>query len=175
LTVNGDVRRTVTISDVGKGDERQSKAPPKFIYSYVIIRELNGKKKRKDAIGIYDTHGKHVIADVWGANPAMLNDMALMTAVMNVALDRCGATVIQTMSHRFTPQGLTVLALLAESHFSIHTYPERGFCAIDVYTCCDSINPEVAVDYVVEALGAADVKRIVVRRGYEGNGMEAIV
>ena len=55
-------------------------------------------------------------------------------------------------SKQFEPQGATVLVMLSESHLSIHTYPERGFAAIDCYTCGETVDPQLAIDYLVSVL-----------------------
>jgi len=68
------------------------------------------------------------------------------------AAEACGATVMSVQSKQFEPQGATVLVLLSESHLSIHTYPERGFAAIDCYTCGETVDPQLAIDYLVSAL-----------------------
>jgi S-adenosylmethionine decarboxylase len=69
-------------------------------------------------------------------------------------VQRAGATLLQLISHRFDPQGVTGLALLAESHLSIHTWPESGYAAVDVFTCGDHTMPELACNELVQALEA---------------------
>lgn len=59
---------------------------------------------------------------------------------------------MSVQSKQFEPQGATVLVLLSESHLSIHTYPERGFAAIDCYTCGETVDPQIAIDYLVRVL-----------------------
>ncbi|PCK70757.1 S-adenosylmethionine decarboxylase proenzyme-like protein [Paenibacillus larvae subsp. larvae B-3650] len=68
------------------------------------------------------------------------------------AAEVCGATVLSVQSKQFEPQGATVLVLLSESHLSIHTYPERGFAALDCYTCGETVDPGLAIDYMVSVL-----------------------
>ena len=64
-----------------------------------------------------------------------------------------GATVIQTISKKFEPQGVTVICLLAESHISIHTWPERGDAAVDLFTCGDC-TPKIGCDIIIQQLSA---------------------
>jgi S-adenosylmethionine decarboxylase len=64
-----------------------------------------------------------------------LDDLAGIKEAFEEAVEVCGATVLNRFSHQFHPQGVTVVYALAESHISIHTFPEEGSCAIDVYTC----------------------------------------
>lgn len=68
------------------------------------------------------------------------------------AAEACGATVLSVQAKQFEPQGATVLVMLSESHLSIHTYPERGFAAIDCYTCGETVDPQLAIDYMVNVL-----------------------
>lgn len=100
----------------------------------------------------YSTFGRHVAVDAWGVDFEVLNNAELLTAHMVEAADYCGATVLSVQSKQFEPQGATVLVLLSESHLSIHTYPERGFAAIDCYTCGETVDPQLAIDYLVSVL-----------------------
>ncbi|MDR0267737.1 adenosylmethionine decarboxylase [Paenibacillus sp.] len=100
----------------------------------------------------YSTFGRHVAVDTWGVDFDMLNDAEFLQAQMVEAAEACGATVLSVQSKQFEPQGATVLVLLSESHLSIHTYPERGFAAIDCYTCGETVDPQLAIDYLVSVL-----------------------
>ena len=66
------------------------------------------------------------------------------------------ATVLNLISNKFEPQGVTVIALLAESHISIHTWPESNYSAIDIFTCGQNMMPELASQYLIEALNAEE-------------------
>lgn len=100
----------------------------------------------------YSTFGRHVAIDTWGVNFDLLNDAEWLQQQMVEAAEACGATVLSVQAKQFDPQGATVLVLLSESHLSIHTYPERNFAAIDCYTCGDTVDPEVAIEYLVKVL-----------------------
>ncbi|CAM4335764.1 MAG: adenosylmethionine decarboxylase [Paenibacillus macerans] len=100
----------------------------------------------------HSTFGRHVAADVWGVDFDVLNNADLLEAHLVEAAEACGATVLSIQSRQFEPQGATVLVMLSESHLSIHTYPERGFAAIDCYTCGEMVEPGLAVDYLVSVL-----------------------
>lgn len=100
----------------------------------------------------YSTFGRHVAIDTWGVDFDLLNNAELLQHHMVEAAEACGATVLSVQSKQFDPQGATVLVLLSESHLSIHTYPERGFAALDCYTCGDTVDPEVAIEYLVKIL-----------------------
>jgi len=100
----------------------------------------------------YSTFGRHVAVDAWGVEYDLLNNADALQAHLVEAAEACGATVLSVQSKQFEPQGATVLVLLSESHLSIHTYPEKGFAAIDCYTCGETVDPQRAVDYLVETL-----------------------
>ncbi|CAK6694737.1 MULTISPECIES: adenosylmethionine decarboxylase [unclassified Synechococcus] len=107
---------------------------------------------------ITDTVGKHCILELYGCNVARLNDeLFLRSAITNAAL-RAGATLLNLITHSFKPHGVTGLALLAESHISIHTWPESGYAAVDVFTCGDHTMPENACQVLVEELQAHNHK-----------------
>jgi S-adenosylmethionine decarboxylase len=100
----------------------------------------------------YSTFGRHVAVDTWGGNLELLNSAELLQAHMVEAAESCGATVLSVQAKQFEPQGATVLVLLSESHLSIHTYPEKGFAAIDCYTCGETVDPQAAIDYLINVL-----------------------
>ncbi len=88
--------------------------------------------------------GKHCILELYQCDKAKLNDEAFIRTTMTSSAKIAGATLINLVTHSFKPQGVTGLALLAESHISIHTWPEIGYAAIDVFTCGDHTMPEKA-------------------------------
>lgn len=88
--------------------------------------------------------GRHCIFQLQDGNPTLLNDEDFVKTALIVAAEAAGATLLQVATHKFEPQGVTGFALLAESHISIHTWPEHGFAAIDSYTCGEHTNPESA-------------------------------
>jgi S-adenosylmethionine decarboxylase len=109
--------------------------------------------------------GRHVLAELDHVDPALLDDPIFLRAALASAVTEAGATLCEVMSHRFTPQGVTVLAMLAESHASVHTYPELGAVFVDVFTCGDRADPEHAVRLLANALGTGSVRSSTVRRG----------
>ncbi len=103
-------------------------------------------------ISITDTVGKHCILELYDCDCARLDDETfLRSAITNAAL-RAGATLLQLITHHFQPHGVTGLALLAESHISMHTWPESGYAAVDVFTCGDHTMPESACRVLAEEL-----------------------
>ena len=101
-----------------------------------------------------DMVGKHCILELYDCDPSKLNDETFLRRTITTAALRAGATLLNLITHRFEPQGVTGLALLAESHISIHTWPENGYAAVDVFTCGDHTMPEKACEVLCEELGA---------------------
>jgi S-adenosylmethionine decarboxylase len=88
--------------------------------------------------------GAHLIVDVWGAD--QLDDLELMERTMREAVEAAKATLLHIHLHHFTPNGgISGVAVLAESHISVHTWPERQFAAFDIFMCGDA-KPELAVE-----------------------------
>ena len=108
--------------------------------------------------------GQHVLAEFTGADPALLDDAASLRARLEDALRRAGATVCDMVSKEFSPHGVTVVALLAESHASLHTYPENGSAFFDVFTCGTRADPVLAAALLARSIGAASTTSRVVRR-----------
>jgi S-adenosylmethionine decarboxylase len=118
--------------------------------SHNHINELNGEAVDhficKNGV-IYA--GDHIIIDLWGAS--RLDDIALMEATLLTAVQEIKATLLHIHLHHFQPNGgISGVAVLAESHISVHTWPEKGYAAFDVFSCGDSI-PERAVDVLKAA------------------------
>ncbi|MFM7453914.1 MAG: adenosylmethionine decarboxylase [Cyanobium sp.] len=111
-----------------------------------------------------DTVGKHCILELYACDSARLDDEAFLRDTITAAAKRAGATLLNLITHRFEPQGVTGLALLAESHISIHTWPESGYAAVDVFTCGDHTMPERACAVLAAELGADSHKLTSFRR-----------
>ena len=88
--------------------------------------------------------GRHCILELYECDKAKINDEAFIRTTITSSAKVAGATLINLVTHSFKPQGVTGLALLAESHISIHTWPEIGYAAIDVFTCGNHTMPDKA-------------------------------
>ncbi len=100
--------------------------------------------------------GKHCILELYGCDQNKLNDEAFLRTSITSAAKFAGATLLNLITHPFEPQGITGLALLAESHISIHTWPESGYAAVDVFTCGDHTMPERACKFLCNELSAQE-------------------
>ncbi|MDP6833754.1 MAG: adenosylmethionine decarboxylase [Prochlorococcaceae cyanobacterium ETNP1_MAG_9] len=96
--------------------------------------------------------GKHCILELYDCDKSKLNDEAFLRTTVTTAAKLAGATLLNLITHRFEPQGVTGLALLAESHISIHTWPENGYAAVDVFTCGDHTMPDKACEILRKEL-----------------------
>lgn len=109
--------------------------------------------------------GKHLIIEFHDCDPAVLDDPKGCEDHILEAVRISGATIIQPFFHQFSPHGVSGIVVIAESHFSIHTWPEYGYCAIDVFTCGDDIESEPAVDYLRRNFRARHYSVMEMKRG----------
>ena len=96
----------------------------------------------------------------------MLNDKDFIMASLREAIIQSNATLMDEISIEFTPQGITAVCLLSESHLSIHTWPEKQYAAIDIFTCGDHCKPILACDYLIRAFKTLNPKIQIITRGY---------
>ena len=92
---------------------------------------------------------QHVIAELYDCNRTLADDELFARDVLVQAAIKANASLLDVSSHKFSPQGVTAFALLAESHISLHTWPETGMIAIDVFTCGNHTQPMDAFTYLV--------------------------
>lgn len=104
-------------------------------------------------------------ADLYDCDPLLIEDVPALERLLYAAADASNATVVDALTHTFTPIGATIALVLAESHLILHTWPEHGFVALDAFTCSESMHPEAAVEVVRAGLGADRVETNVVARG----------
>ena len=101
-------------------------------------------------------HSKHLLLELYGCDYEKLNDESFLRCILNRSAKLAKATVLNLISNKFEPQGVTAIALLAESHISIHTWPESNYSAVDIFTCGQNMLPELASQYLIEALKAEE-------------------
>ncbi len=109
--------------------------------------------------------GRHVLAEVYGCEYGILNDLERIRKIFVSAALSAGAEVRETAFHRFSPQGVSGVVVISESHLAIHTWPELGYAAVDVFTCGERVDPWVAVNAIVKDFGAEKVTASEVTRG----------
>lgn len=111
--------------------------------------------------------GTHIVCELSGCDPQALSDVEGVHAMMIAAATAANATIMESAFHRFQPQGVSGTVILAESHLSIHTWPERRYAAMDFYTCGDHTDPWRACEYAAAALDAESVLTTEFKRGIE--------
>lgn len=104
-----------------------------------IREEKRGEKKHKYA-------GLHLLAEFWDGK--IIDDADKIKNLLVEAVRRANNTPLEFVVHKFEPQGVTGIVLLAESHISIHTWPEFNYVALDIYTCGDKSSPQKALEYL---------------------------
>ncbi|MBM4422645.1 MAG: adenosylmethionine decarboxylase [Chloroflexi bacterium] len=109
--------------------------------------------------------GVHCILELYQCPPALLNDSEFVEAAVEEASRQANSTLLSLRAHRFEPQGITAIALLAESHLSVHTWPERGYAAVDIFTCGQRTTPEAACHFLAGRFAAGRFSFSVLRRG----------
>jgi len=108
------------------------------------------------------TVGKHLLVDVdWVKDIDLLTRLENIHPLMLSIVDACKLNVVGMCSHQFEPIGCTILYLLAESHLSIHTFPERGSCSLDLFTCNMETDFDLALEEIYQFFGEpVIIKRI---------------
>jgi S-adenosylmethionine decarboxylase len=96
--------------------------------------------------------GKHCFTSLYECDRRLIDDENYLITLLEESAKMASATVIETISKKFDPQGVTVLTLLSESHISIHTWPESGSAAVDVFTCGEVCDPLKAVMNIIQSL-----------------------
>ena len=100
---------------------------------------------------------KHILFTLKGCPYGLLDDEEFIRKLLYRTTNECKATLLHLATYKFDPQGVTGFAMLAESHISIHTWPEKGMAVCDVFTCGDTAMPEIGVEYMKEQLKATDI------------------
>jgi S-adenosylmethionine decarboxylase len=112
-----------------------------------------------------DALGRHLLLELRECNKAVLDDLKYLENALVSAAKEAGATVIDKSFHQFAPQGVSGVVLIAESHLSLHTWPEHAYAAVDIFTCGTTVKIEVAADALIKSLGSRDPSVLEVKRG----------
>lgn len=115
-----------------------------------------------------DSLGRHILVEAWGCGSEALNDLPGIRQAMIDAAEAAGATVLDVSFRQFAPQGVSGVVVISESHLTIHTWPEHGYAAIDLFTCGNNAQPWKAFELLQAFLGADHVTTMELRRGELG-------
>ena len=109
--------------------------------------------------------GRHVLVEMHGCNSKKLDDFSLISKAMKDAAIIAGATIVGDVFHQFSPHGVSGAVVIAESHLTIHTWPEFGYAALDLFTCGESVDPWKAFDFLGKILEATRTETNEIMRG----------
>lgn len=109
--------------------------------------------------------GNHILVEFSGCNPEIMNDVATIEHKMVEAAEKAGATVINSTFHHFSPYGVSGVVVIQESHLAIHTWPEYGYAAVDLFTCGDQVDAWLSFDLLKEAFEAKNSSALEMKRG----------
>ncbi len=117
------------------------------------------------------TESEHWLLDMYEVDSKLCNDMEFCAEVVIEAIEKSKVKLLQLATHHFLPSGLTIVALLAESHISIHTYPEANYIAVDVFTCGENPKPKAGLDYFVDKFKPKAFQNRLISRGSFEKGL----
>ena len=111
--------------------------------------------------------GRHILAEFHGCSEEILNDVGKIEELMLAAAEKARASVVDSRFHAFSPIGVSGVVIIMESHLAIHTWPEAGYAAVDLFTCGEDLEPWAAFDFLEEAMKAERHASIEILRGQE--------
>jgi S-adenosylmethionine decarboxylase len=115
----------------------------------------------------FEFDGRHLLASYSACDPTAIRDIVGLTAAFHAAVRASGATLLHAVEHTFPPNGMTAVAVLSESHASIHTYPEHESCFVDIFTCGNTCNVEAFDATLRKFLRPKKHSRRIIRRHEE--------
>ncbi len=111
--------------------------------------------------------GYHLMMELFGCDSEKINSRKFLHLLIKNAVKQAGLTNLGSRFHQFDPQGVTGFTLLAQSHISLHTWPEYGYLVLDIFTCGDQKQADSLADQFLKRLRPARVNRQVVRKGFQ--------
>lgn len=116
--------------------------------------------------------GKHILVELKDCNPEIIKSLDKVKNAMVSAAKKAKATIIDVSFHEFNPFGISGMVIIAESHLSIHTWPEYGYAAVDIFTCGDIIKPDVAAQFLIQKFKCKNPSVVEMKRGILSVGNE---
>ncbi len=114
-----------------------------------------------------NTIGYHYIVEAAGCDGATIGSTDRMREILTEAARVGGMGVRTSYFYRFSPTGVSGVVIVSESHISIHTWPERGYAALDVFVCGEDAKPEDAIHYIITNMGSTDAHVTEIKRGIQ--------
>ncbi len=109
--------------------------------------------------------GTHLLLELRDCNPETIRDLDFVKSALLAAATEAKATIVDVSFHEFNPFGISGMVIIAESHLSIHTWPEYGYAAVDIFTCGELIEPEVAAGALIQAFECKNPSLVEMKRG----------
>lgn len=109
--------------------------------------------------------GRQILVEFYDCNRMVLDDEALIRDILLEGVRRSQATIVSDTFHTFSPHGVSGVVVIAESHVAIHTWPEHGYAAVDIFTCGETIDPWIIQKYLEDRFGAGNVSSMEMKRG----------
>jgi S-adenosylmethionine decarboxylase len=109
--------------------------------------------------------GRHLLLELFDCDSDAINNLEAVKGALVEAAKRAHATIVDVVFHEFNPFGVSGVVVIAESHLSIHTWPEYRYAAVDIFSCGDILKPEVAASYLVQQFGAERTSVVEMQRG----------
>lgn len=122
-------------------------------------------KINKEEVVPLNALGTHLLLELRDCNPEILKDVRKVKDALVSAAKEAKATIIDVSFHEFNPFGISGMVVIAESHLSIHTWPEYAYAAVDIFTCGDIIKPQVAADYLIKQFESKNPSIVEFKRG----------
>src|SRR6266849_1727205 len=119
--------------------------------------------------------GRHLLLELFDCDLDAINNVEAVKGALIEAAKRAQATIVDVVFHEFNPFGISGVVVIAESHLSIHTWPEYRYAAVDIFSCGDALQPEVAASYLVEQFAAEHTSIVEMQRGMFLNSRVPIV
>jgi len=118
--------------------------------------------------------GTHVLVELRDCDANALDDLQNVESTLIDTARRIGATIIGHAFHQFSPQGVTGVVIIAESHICIHTWPEHNYAAVDIFTCGDTSRLDEATRHIAEAFRSQDLSVVTLQRGQLDPSLSAV-
>jgi S-adenosylmethionine decarboxylase len=109
--------------------------------------------------------GRHLLLELFDCDLDAINNVEAVKGALIEAAKRAQATIVDVVFHEFNPFGVSGVVVIAESHLSIHTWPEYRYAAVDIFSCGETLQPEIAANYLVEQFGAGRASVVEMQRG----------
>ena len=140
--------------------------------AFALLRDTSEKEiallaisgEERGSIGLHSL-GRHLLLELYDCSSEVLNSLETVKTALVEAARRAEATIVDVVFHEFNPFGISGVVVIAESHLSIHTWPEYRYAAVDIFSCGTTLKPTEAAEYLVEQFGASRASCVEIKRG----------